>query len=362
MSKIRIGFVGVGGMGQAAHLRNYVANGECEVVALAELRPKLAQKVAARYGIPAVYDGYQAMLAKEKLDGIVAIQPFGMHIDIVPRLLEYGVPVITEKPIAETLENGRRIAEASARAQAAGKGRLYVGYHKRSDPATLRTIEQIARWKASGEVGALRYVRVAMPPGDWIANGMAMNVGTDEGYEAKWGGGGWDRYTAFVNYYIHQVNLIRLLLGEDYRVLSADPAGITFTLRSASGVSGTLEMAAFSTTIDWQEEALVAFERGWIRLDLLAPLTVNRPGRVTMYRDPGKGEEPTRSEPTLPHVHAMQRQAEQFIAAIKGAKTTLCSAEDAVKDLEVATAYVTLLEQAEKDHAKPVLASATAKA
>ena len=37
--KVRIGFVGVGSMGQCAHLKNYAVIPECEVVALAELRP-----------------------------------------------------------------------------------------------------------------------------------------------------------------------------------------------------------------------------------------------------------------------------------------------------------------------------------
>ena len=32
-TKVKIGFVGVGGMGQCAHLRNYVTVPECEVVA-----------------------------------------------------------------------------------------------------------------------------------------------------------------------------------------------------------------------------------------------------------------------------------------------------------------------------------------
>ena len=49
--KVRIGFVGVGGMGQCAHLRNYVTVPECEVVALAELRPKLREAVAHKYGV-----------------------------------------------------------------------------------------------------------------------------------------------------------------------------------------------------------------------------------------------------------------------------------------------------------------------
>ena len=37
MARTRIGFVGVGFMGQCAHLRNYAVLPECEVVAIAEL-------------------------------------------------------------------------------------------------------------------------------------------------------------------------------------------------------------------------------------------------------------------------------------------------------------------------------------
>ena len=84
MSKLRIGFVGVGNMGQAAHLRNYVTLPECEVVALAEVRPKLGKAVAQRYGIPKVYASHLEMVETEKLDGIVAIQQFQNHITLIP--------------------------------------------------------------------------------------------------------------------------------------------------------------------------------------------------------------------------------------------------------------------------------------
>lgn len=36
--RVRIGFVGVGSMGQMAHLKNYHINEDCEIVAVAELR------------------------------------------------------------------------------------------------------------------------------------------------------------------------------------------------------------------------------------------------------------------------------------------------------------------------------------
>ena len=86
-SKVRIGFVGVGSMGQCAHLKNYATLPDCEVVAIAEVREALGQQVAARYGVPRVYPSHAEMLAAETLDGIVATQPFDRHGVLIPELL-----------------------------------------------------------------------------------------------------------------------------------------------------------------------------------------------------------------------------------------------------------------------------------
>jgi predicted dehydrogenase len=341
MEKVRLGFVGVGGMGQAAHLRNYVVLPDCQVVAIAEIRPRLARDVATRHAIPKVYPSHRELLASESLDGIVAIQPFGMHVDLVPELLAKGVPVLTEKPLADSPEHGETIAASARRSKAP----LFIAYHKRSDLACVFAKAQIDAWKASGEMGKLRYIRMTMPPGDWIAGGFAHNINTDEKYEARWGVD--NDYGRFVNYYIHQVNLIRYLLSDDYAVTFADPGGVTLTGRSVSGVTITLEMATHETSIDWQEEAFVSFERGWIKIELPAPLAIDRPGRVTVFRDI-KGQTPTTTSPTLLLVHAMRQQAMNFVRAIRGEKTPLCSADDALKDLQVATQYIELLAQSRR--------------
>jgi predicted dehydrogenase len=346
MRPVRIGFVGVGGMGQAAHLRNYVPLESCTVAAIAEIRPDLGRKVAERYGVPKVYDGFESMLDHEKLDGIVAIQPFGMHRDTVPKLLRARVPVLTEKPLAENVESGRAILDAVGSSGVP----LYLAYHKRSDPATARALAQIDAWRRSGEVGKLRYIRAVMPPGDWIAHGFDHVVRTDERYEAKGGMG--NPTGAFVNYYIHQVNYLRLLLGEDYHPILADPGGVLLVGRSDSGITVNLEMAAHQTSIEWCEEYVVFFERGFVKIELPAPMAQNRAGKVTMFRDPGDAEEPTTVVPTLPFVHAMQRQAENFVAACRGDKTVLCTAEDGYKDLTVATEYIALVEEAERRFGK----------
>lgn len=343
MGKVRIAFVGVGGMGQCAHLRNYVTLPDCEVVALAELRPELARKVAAKYGVPKVYPDHEALLAEEKVDGIVASQPYNRHGVLLPDLFQAGVPVLTEKPLTCSIAVGEQILTSLK----GSKARHFVGYHKRSDPATMHARAVIDELKQSGELGALKYVRILMPAGDWVASGFTDLISSEETMPplecdplpADMDRATQQSYDSFVNYYIHQVNLMRHLLGESYRVSYADPTGTVMVVHSQSGVPGSIEMSPYVTSIDWQEEALVAFERGYVRLNLPAPLALNRPGAVTVYRDPGNGATPCSVEPTLPWVHAMRQQAMNFVKAIQGGDTPLCEAPEALEDLEVAADY-----------------------
>jgi predicted dehydrogenase len=347
MSKVRIGFVGVGGMGQCAHLKNYLTVPECEVVALAEVKEHLGQKVAARYGIPTVYRTHQEMLAHEELDGIVASQPFTRHGTLISELAQAGIPIFTEKPLAGSIEQGERILAALAQ----GGSWHMVGYHKRSDPATMYAKAEIERLQATGELGKLKYVRILMPAGDWVASGFNDLLGSDDPAPAlEWDPAASDmdkatndQYIGFVNYYIHQVNLMRHLLGEAYAVTYADPSGVVLVAQSAGGVAGTIEMSPFTTSVEWLESALVCFEHGYVKLELPAPLASNRPGRVEILRDPGNGATPETLIPTLPWIHAMRQQAINFVRAIKGDIAPLCTAQEAIEDLKVARQYIQLI-------------------
>jgi predicted dehydrogenase len=286
------------------------------------------------------------MLESEALDGIVAAQPFDRHGVLVPKLLRAGVPIFTEKPLAASFQVGEQIAAA---VKASGTWHM-LGYHKRSDPATMCAKAEIERLKVSGELGKLTYVRILMPAGDWIAGGFNDLIRVPGPYpdlerdppapdmdEATY-----QSYTAFVNYYIHQVNLMRHLLGEPYEVTYAEPSGVLLAGQSASGVACTIEMSPYRTTIDWQESALVCFERGYVWLELPAPLASNHPGRVEFFRDPGNGA-PETVIPQLPWIHAMRQQAMNFIAAIQGKAKPPCEAQEALEDLRVARAYIGLL-------------------
>jgi predicted dehydrogenase len=344
--KVRIGFIGVGGMGQMAHLRNYATIPECEVVALAEIRRESGNLVAARYGIPKVYSDHREMLDAEKLDGVVASQPFGRHAVLLPEVYPKVKRVFTEKPLCISQEAGERLVKAAADAGCTHM----VGYHKRSDPATIHAKKVIDEWRNKKTMGALKYVRILMPAGDWIANGFTglLNAGdlaTDLQWEPAPAGmdkATADQYVGFVKYYIHQVNLLRHLLCEPYTVTYAEKTGVLLVVKGKSGVPGTIEMTPYRTTIDWQESALVAFEKGYVKLELPAPLAVNRAGAVEVYTDPGDGKTPMRTSPTLPWIHAMGQQAANFIKVVKGEMKPPCEAAEALEDLKNAREYIKL--------------------
>jgi predicted dehydrogenase len=355
--KVRIGFVGVGGMGQAAHLRNYLTLPDCEVVAIAEIREKTGQLVATRTGVPKVYPNHKEMLAAETLDGIVASQQFDVHATLLPELYGKVEHVFTEKPLSVSVKAGETLSELAAKT-----GTVHmVGYHKRSDPATMYAMNVIAGWKKSGEMGKLRYVRILMPAGDWTANGLigVLNAGDKptqaiarEAAEltdltgAEKGVAAWSwkgiagEYVKFVNYYIHQVNFMRHILGEPYKVSFADKSGVLLAVESQSGVTGTIEMTPYRTTIDWEESILVCFEKGYVKIELPAPLAANRPGRVEVFADPGNGVTPQRTIPTLPWIHAMRQQAMNFVKVCRGEMAPPCTAAEAVEDLKVAREYI----------------------
>ena len=162
--KVRIAFVGSGGMGQTAHIQNFATIADCEIVALAEGREKTAEVVSKRFNIPRVYPDHRAMLADGKdIDAVIAIMGYSLHPPVVTDILNAGKHLMTEKPICLRTDNARKMA-----AIAKEKGLIYmVGYMKRSLPASVAAVKQINEWKKSGVAGNMNYLRASMPPGDW---------------------------------------------------------------------------------------------------------------------------------------------------------------------------------------------------
>jgi len=344
---LKIGFVGAGNMGQMAHMRHYANLPDCRVVSLAEPRPELAQKVAARYGIERIYANAIEMLEGEKLDGLVAPQPFDRHGGIITPLYDFGIPILTEKPLASSVQVGEQMIAALEKS----KSFHMVGYHKRNDPAVVWAKAEIARLQSTPSIGKLRYVRIAMPPGDWVSGGFDELISSDEiipsdqiisedAPDGTLNAEEFRQYIAFVNYYIHQVNLLRYLLGENYHVTHADVSGVLLVAQSESGVTGSIEMAAYQTTLGWDESAFIAFEKGYLKIELPAPLSTV-PGKVTAMYD----GDARKLIPDLQPEGAMRAQAKNFLRAIKGEIAPPCEAHEALEDLKIAREYFLLWKQ-----------------
>lgn len=343
MEKIKIGFVGAGYMGQRAHIANYATLPDVELTALAEGRTETAKAVAQCYGIKTTYSNHKEMLQKAKLDAVVAIMFFTLHHTVVPDIVEKGLPLLTEKPICVSHETGKQLVK-----QAEEKDIIYqVGYMKRCDPATRFVKEKIAQWKHSKEFGSLNYLRVTMPPGDWIlAMDPPINMGDKASYdnETPERSPGWMTkeqarvYMDFINYYIHQVNLIRYLLNEDYSVEYVDSSGKVLVAKSNSGIVIVLEMATYQVVNEWHEFYEAFFEKGKIKLSLPAPLARQRAGEVGIYKNKGKNS--LYQKPVIVQKWSMLEQARFFIDAVRNKKRSISPASDAVKDLQIAEDYV----------------------
>jgi predicted dehydrogenase len=340
--KIRIGFVGAGFMGQLAHIRSYaLLNDACELVALAEPRRRTAELVAARYGIGRVYHDHRELLEREELDGIVAVQRYVHHAALLPELYPRVRHLFTEKPLALGADEGDRLVGLAREA-----GCIHMlGYQRRSDPATQEAKRTVDAWTANGELGGLRYLRICFSDGDWTANAGAALV--DAGEEPPTFAAEdppddvagddvalWALSTA-ADQLVHPLNLIRHFLGERYGLVFAHASGRLLVFESESGVPATIEVTPYRLSVGYDEELLVAFEHGYVRLRPAPSLALNRSGTLEIYRDAGSGAAPERVWPQLPWTDPQQAQAGDFLRVCRGEAPPPTDAAEAAEDLHL---------------------------
>jgi predicted dehydrogenase len=74
-----------------------------QVVAIASRTRSLAEKVAADFNIPVVYDSMPEMLADAELDAVINATPGPAHYATSVEILSAGKHLITDKPLASTV-------------------------------------------------------------------------------------------------------------------------------------------------------------------------------------------------------------------------------------------------------------------
>ncbi len=111
-SKFRLGLVGAGLITQGAHLPAALASTTVEVAAIVDPAVERAAQLARDYGIrPHIAPRVEDVLAS--IDGALIATPNHTHCAIALACLAQNVPVLVEKPLAASYEEGLAIIEAA---------------------------------------------------------------------------------------------------------------------------------------------------------------------------------------------------------------------------------------------------------
>ena len=121
MSKVRIGFVGVGWI-SGIYLKNITSLfKEIEVIGVCDLIRERAEKAVKEYNIPKLYNDMYELFNDPDVDIVLNITRPYEHYEVTKQALLHGKHVYSEKPLAPRLEEARELF-----ALALQKG-LYLG-------------------------------------------------------------------------------------------------------------------------------------------------------------------------------------------------------------------------------------------
>jgi predicted dehydrogenase len=142
------------GAGQIArqHLACLKSLPGVELVAICDLSPATAEAAAERFGIPAWFTDYRAMLEKARPDVVHVTTPPTSHFRLAMDSFDAGAHVIVEKPVTSTFEELEALAR---RAEAVGR-HLIEDYNYVFNQAP----QEILRRIDSGQFGAVTHVEV----------------------------------------------------------------------------------------------------------------------------------------------------------------------------------------------------------
>jgi len=140
--------VGCGGMGQA-WINNLKSNARCEIAALVDLRLDHARQVAQKYELDSakVFADLKSAIAMGPADFVVDVTVPEAHCPTTVAALSAGLPVIGEKPMAESMASARKMVRASEKS-----GKLYMVSQSRRWDLNHKSCQALL---ASNAVGGL---------------------------------------------------------------------------------------------------------------------------------------------------------------------------------------------------------------
>ncbi len=172
---VRIGIIGAGNFTVGRVLPGFMAAANCEVTAVANRRRANAEKVAAQFNIPHVFDDWRQLLASDEVDAVLIGTAPALHKEMVFAALDAGKHVLCQTRIAATPEEAREMHAKSEEARGRGvrtalvpPGPFYRG---------RRFIEYLVQ---NGYVGRLTHVQAFNMNGSMADPETPLSVGRNE--------------------------------------------------------------------------------------------------------------------------------------------------------------------------------------
>jgi predicted dehydrogenase len=302
MIKVRTAVIGVGYLGRF-HAQKYAASPDSELVAVVDANTDTCSRVAAEVGCKALSDHRELF---GQVDAVSIATPTPLHFAIARDCIEHGIHVLVEKPITQTLAEGRELIALAAR-----HGRiLQVGHLERFNAAILAL---------EGTLGRPRFVEShRLAP--FKERGTDVNVVLD--------------------LMIHDIDLIQSLVGAP--IVSIDAVGASVfsdgldianaRIRYADGcVANT---TASRVSMKMERKLRMFQDDSYVSIDLQQKV-------LTVVRKPPAGSELPKGqvmieERTYEQGDALRMEIEAFLNSIRNQLPPVVSGEDGLRALETA--------------------------
>ena len=230
---LKAAVIGAGSMGRN-HVRVYQELDSVELVGVSDKHKPTADKLSSVYGIPA-YEDYLTMLDECKPDLVTLAVPTDKHFAVAMDVIERGVNLLIEKPIASTLEEGEQLVEYAAQHGVI----LAVGHIERFNPVMIELRRRLQEGMA-GRIYSLHAQRLSPYPARIRDAGVVIDLAS------------------------HDIDLMRYLMDQDIMRLYGE------TLKSINSDREDL----FNGIMRFQSGAVGILDVNWITPRKVRKLTV----------------------------------------------------------------------------------------
>ncbi len=194
MKKVRIGVIGLGGMGQA-HITSIKSLPEAELTAVCDVNKEITEKTSEEHKVPA-FSRYEELLESNLVDAVLIATPHYSHPEAGIASMSRGIHCLCEKPIAVSVGEADRLVKSAKE----NKVIFAVMYQQRTLPEIRLATEIIG----SGRLGKIRRTCMITPT---YRNQAYYD---SAGWRATWKGEGGG---VLINQAPHGIDLFMLLGG-----------------------------------------------------------------------------------------------------------------------------------------------------